>query len=243
MSRLRHNKKKKPISKAVVIALLVASGVMFAAMIFIFGFKTKEVRFHGNTRMTTAELNSAVFANRLPDNSLIFKYFGPKDRTLPYASEYSVSLSTPEIVDIYIDEKPLVGYIKGDNFVYYIDNTGCVAEITSVAHGNLTCIKGIEPGQLKVGDPLPVPDDALESIVSYADTFTRYDIEAGSLDFDGDYLASVTIGDVKIYCGGNKHVTEKMERIKNITPKLEELSGVIHMENFDGSSDNLYIQT
>ena len=243
MIRSRKNKKKKPISKAAVIALLVASGVMLGAMVFVFGFKTKEVRFHGNTRMTTAELNSDIFNNKLPDNSLIFKYFGSKDRTLPFASEYSVSLSTPEIIDIYVYEKPLVGYVKGDNFLYYIDDTGCVAEITSMAHGNLTCIKGIEPGQLEIGDPLPVPEDALEAIVSYADTFTKYDIEAGSIDFDGDYLASVTVKDVKIYCGGNKHVTEKMERIKNITPKLEDISGVIHMENFDGTSENLFIQT
>ncbi len=243
MSRLRNKKKKKPISKAAVIALLVASGAMLAAMIFVFGFKTKEVRFHGNTRMTTAELKSAIFDNKLPDNSLLFKYFGSKDRTLPYASEYSVSLSTPESIDIYINERPLVGYVKGDKFIYYIDNTGCVAEITSVAHGNLTCIKGIEPGQLEIGDPLPVPEEALAAIVSYADTFTKYDIEAGSIDFDGDYLASLTVKDVKIYCGGNKHVSEKMERIKNITPKLDEISGEIHMENFDGTSENLFIQT
>ena len=243
MSKLRRKKKNKPLKKGAVIALLVASAAMLTAIVFVLGFNTKEVKYHGNTRLTTSELSSLIFENRLPDNSLMFKYFGSKDRSLPFASEYDVSLRTPEIIDIYVKEKPLVGYVKGEDCVYYIDDTGCVADISDMALGNLTCINGIEPGKLEIGDPLPVPEEAIASIVSYADTFSRCKIEAGSIDFDENYLASLTVKNVRIYCGGNKHVTEKMERIKNITPRLDDISGEIHMENFDGSSKNLYIQT
>lgn len=243
MGRLRKKMSKKPLGKGAVIALIATAGTMLAAMVFVLGYNTKEVRYHGNTRLTATELSNEIFDGKLPDNSLIFKYFGSGDRSLPFASEYEVSLATPEIIDIYVKEKPLVGYVKGEDCVYYIDDTGCVADISDIAHGDMTCINGIDPGQLEVGDPLPVPDEAIESIVSYADTFTRCKIEAVSIDFDENYLASMMVKNVKIYCGGNKNVSEKMERIKNITPGLDDISGEIHMENFDGSSKNLYIQT
>lgn len=243
MSRPGKKKKNKKLKKGAIIALIVAAGGMLAAMVFVLGFHTKEVRFHGNTRMTTAELNDYVFAEGLPANSLIYKLFGAKDRSLPFASEYEVSLRTPEIIDIYVNEKPLVGYVRGEEEVYYIDDKGCVAEISDMALGDYPEIRGIEAGKLEKGDHLPVPDEALNAIVGYADTLARYDIDAQAIDFDEEYMASVTIKDVKIYCGENEYVTEKMERIKNITPRLDDLSGVIHMEKFDGTSKNLYIQT
>ena len=119
--------------KGAVIALIVAAGGMLAAMVFVLGFHTKEVRFHGNTRMTNAELNDYIFADGLPQNSLMYKYFGSKDRSLPFASEYEVSLRTPEIIDIYVNEKPLVGYVRGEDEFYYIDDSGCVAEISDMS--------------------------------------------------------------------------------------------------------------
>lgn len=243
MGRLRNKKKNKKMKKGAVIALIVAAGGLLAAMVFVLGFHTKEVKFHGNTRMTAAELNDYIFADGLPQNSLIYKYFGAKDKSLPFASEFEVSLRTPEIIDIYVNEKPLVGFVRGESEVYYIDDTGCVAEVSDMALGDIPEIRGVDPGRLEKGDPLPVPENALNAIVSYADTFARYDIDARAIDFDEEYMASVTINDVKIYCGENEYVTEKMERIKNITPRLEDVSGEIHMERFDGTSKNLYIQT
>ena len=240
MTRSVKRKKNKKMKKGAVIALIVAAGGMLAAMVFVLGFHTKEVRFHGNTRMTNAELNDYIFADGLPQNSLMYKYFGSKDRSLPFASEYEVSLRTPEIIDIYVNEKPLVGYVRGEDEFYYIDDS---ADISDMSLGDVPEIRGIDAGKLEKGDALPVPEDALGSIVSYADTFTRYDIDAQAIDFDEEYMASVTIKDVRIYCGENEYVTEKMERIKNITPRLDDLSGVIHMERFDGTSKNLYIQT
>lgn len=226
-----------------IIALIVAAGALLCAMVLILGFRTKEVKFHGNTRLTNAELNEYILGNELPKNTLLFKFFGAKDKTLPFASEYEVSIRTPEIIDIYVNEKALVGYIRGEGEVYYIDSNGKVAEVSEMAIGNVTEIRGIETGKLQKGDVLPVPAEALSAVIDYADTFTRYGVEAQGIDFDEEYLASVTVKDVTIYCGKNEYVTEKAERIKNITPRLEGVSGVIHMERFDGSTKNLYIQT
>ena len=244
MSDLRHTKnKKKKLKTGMVVALIAVAGALLAGMVFVLGFKTKEVKYHGNTRMTTAELNEYIFNNELPGNSLLFKLFGPKDKTLPFSSEYEVSLRTPEIIDIYVNEKTLVGYVRSEGENYLIDDKGCVAEVSEMTVGDLPEIRGIDAGKLQKGDALPVPGDALKSIVNYADTFARYNIDSQAIDFDENYLASVTVKDVIIYCGDNTYVTEKMERIKNITPGLDDISGVIHMERFDGSSKNIYIQT
>lgn len=243
MSNLRHKKKNKKVKTGMVIALVAVAGVMLAGMIFVLGFRTKEVKYHGNTRMTTAELNEYIFNNELPGNSLLFKLFGSSNKALPFASEYEVSLRTPEIIDIYVREKSLVGYIRTAEEIYLIDDKGCVAEISDMTMGDLPEIRGFQVEKLQKGDTLPVPAEAVSAIVNYADAFSRYNIKSQAIDFDEEYLASVTIGDVRIYCGENEYVTEKMERIKNITPRLEELSGVIHMERFDGTSENIYIQT
>ena len=112
------------------------------------------------------ELNEYIFGNELPGNSLLFKLFGPKDKTLPFSSEYEVSLRTPEIIDIYVNEKTLVGYVRGEEEIYLVDDKGCVAEVSDMTAGYLPEIRGIDVGKLQKGDALPVPDEALKAIVN-----------------------------------------------------------------------------
>lgn len=243
MSSLRRKKKKRRLRTGVVIAGIVTAGAALAATVLILGFKTKEVRFYGSQRYTTAELNEYILDNKLPKNSLYYKFFGDKKRELPFVSGYEVSLVSPEIIGIKINEKNLIAFIEKEGLYYYIDDSGEIAEVSDMALRELPEITGLGDISLAKGEALPLEQDALDTIVNYAGTFTRCKLDATGIDFDEDYLASITVKNVKIYCGENSHVTEKLERIKSITPELSDIEGVLHMERFDGSENIMYIQT
>ena len=240
---MKARRKKRGIGKGAIIALIITAGAMLAAIVLLLGFKTKEVKFYGSNRYTTAELNEYILDNKLPQNSLFYKFFGDKKRELPFVDSYEISLATPEVIEIKVNEKDLIAFIENEGLYYYVDDTGTIAEVSDMALRELPQIKGLEGMRLVEGEKLLDKEEALAAVVNYADAFKRCDIDSTGIDFDEDYLAYITVKNVRIYCGENEHVAEKLERIKSITPQLEDIAGDLHLENFDGTEKNIYIQT
>ena len=41
-------------------------------------------------------------------------------------------------------------------------------------------------------------------------------------------------------CGSDEYADEKMDRLKRISPEMEDLKGILHLERFDGTEKNIY---
>lgn len=101
-------------------------------------------------------------------------------------------------------------------------------------------VKGLSVTQPKVGEVLKVPKtwvfDALKSVT---EIINKHDIDPDYVRFAEDGTVSLVVGSVTVKLGSDNHLEDKLEEMAAILPKTEGLSGILHLENFDGTQKRI----
>ena len=230
------NKRRRALIAIPVIAGAIAAGVL----IVIFGFKTKNVVYEGNTRLEDAQITEYIFEGKLP-NSIIYTLFGKKNKHVPYVKSYDVSIQKPDTLKLTIHEREYLGFYKNESGNNYFDETGTVTDISDRLIEGTPEIEGVSFNVINEGSNLSdANEDMNDAVMTYAKAFHDHSIPSDKITFDENGNASIKIKDVTVLCGGNEYVEEKMERLTRIIPEMEDLKGVLHLEKFDGTEKNLY---
>jgi cell division protein FtsQ len=130
----------------------------------------------------------------------------------------------------------------GENQVYF-DDDGVVQEISTLHVDGLMLISGITVEDPKKGETLGIEEEQLEALLSMTKYIKKYDITASAIYFDEAGNLYITYGDsIQIEFGNSDYMSEKVMRLSYILPKLEGMTGTLHLEDWNTENTDIVFE-
>ena len=96
---------------------------------------------------------------------------------------------------------------------------------------------------ISAGDPgtrIQADDtDTLDEMISIASIVNDHKLSADEINAAGSGQYTIVIGKVTINLGNSSYMDEKISELASMADKLKSLSGVLHLEYYDGSQDSI----
>lgn len=239
-SRRKPTKGIKIFIIAVITLLVIAAALYFVIKHF---FKVKEINITGSDKYTYDELYRYIFEQRDDSNTIMFKYTDSKADKLdiPFIAKTEIKIQWPDTINVTVYEKSIVGYVvyKGSNM--YFDKDGIIVESSAEVFEDIPLITGLKYSRIVINEKLDIDNQSLfDAICDVTQYITKYGITVDSVNIEDDDSISVNIGEVKVLLGDNDNLmADKIYELSCMTEELEGLKGVLHLETFDGTGQNI----
>jgi cell division protein FtsQ len=243
--------RRKKISRFRFYFLNIFLGVVILgiiAAIFIYaGCRIQKVSFEGNTVYAEEDLKNQILNDKYSFNSVyvyLKSVFKPVE-DIPFVESYRVKFNSPTSITIQIKQKSMMAYVMsadGENQVYF-DDDGVVQEISTLHVDGLMLISGITVEDPKKGETLGIEEEQLEALLSMTKYIKKYDITASAIYFDEAGNLYITYGDsIQIEFGNSDYMSEKVMRLSYILPKLEGMTGTLHLEDWNTENTDIVFE-
>ncbi len=233
-------------SKIAVIVILLAAAGGFAALCM-----TKTVKVEGNIHVTDAEVRTMVREMPLYENSVLLCLI-QKVRPAAgsgFVEKIDLSLLGPDEVLARVTEKEFAGCTPVNGKYWYFDGRGVILAASDVPEeereeeARIPVVEGFEKASAGVGEALPFADTEL--FFRLTALFRALRESAGVPDrtvVGEDGAVTVYYGDVRAALGDLSCLDEKITRLDAVLPDTKGLKGVLHLENYDGSTDSVIFE-
>ena len=224
-----------------VVALTVVSCVL---IVMWKAFEVTKVNVTGNRHYTVEQIKDMVMTGPLGHNSLYLsaKYRNSSVEGVPFVETMDVKILSPSSISITVYEKAIAGCVGYLDRYMYFDKDGIVVETSSVRHTDLPYVTGLDFDHVVLYEKLPVENEEIfKSILTITQLLSKYDVVSDRIYFDSDMEVTLYFGKARVQMGSMDNIDEKMMKLQGIAPKLGDLSGVLHMETYDGDSKTGYI--
>lgn len=235
------NMKKKHIGLFVFLAVIILlCGLCIAGMYYVNSkFKIMTVTFEGTDKYSDAELSSVIFEDINFSNTILFNYdiSHKEKKQIPFIETYEVTVEYPNTVHVVLYEKKIVACVfYKDNYMYF-DKDGIVVESSKDKVIDVPVIDGLEFDSIVLYSLLPAsPQSVFATILDLSQNIQKYEIDIDKAYFNEDTSIVLYMGNVKINLGFGDNISEKLHELKQMQDKLAGLSGVLHMEDYNGSN-------
>ena len=91
-------------------------------------------------------------------------------------------------------------------------------------------------------EKLPIDDKLLKQLLTLTQTLKRAGLEPDAIRYGTEYEPVLTYGSVSVNLGSLELLTQKVERMEKILPKLEGMAGTLHLENWTEETTNIVFQ-
>lgn len=242
-------KKRKRIARWKVILLTILSLILvvaISALIVVKVFVVRNVKVQGNVLYDEALIKSTVLNDEGSWNSLyvLLKYTFSDTQQLPFIDTMEIKLEDPQTLSITVYEKGMMGYLYipaiGENA--YFDKDGFVVETSTRSIEDVPKIEGLQCTEVVLYEKLPIDSQILKQLLTITQTLKRDSLEPDSIRYGVENEPVLVYGQVEVSLGSIELLTQKVERMKKILPKLEGMSGTLHLENWTESSTNIVFE-
>lgn len=104
-------------------------------------------------------------------------------------------------------------------------------------------VEGLVFETVTVGEALPVADSSVfNTINSLTKMINKNNIPPDVVTFDEESNLTLTYGTARVALGADKNLERKLQELSAILPQLDGLSGVLHLENFDGTQNGVVFE-
>ena len=206
-------------------------------------FEIRTVEVEGNTLYDSELIQDAVLNDDYSWNSLYvyLKYRFLDTEDIPFVDTMEITMTGPHSLHITVYEKGIMGYlyINGIGENAYFDKDGFVVETSSEVIEGVPKIEGLDCDEVVLYEKLPINSVTLREILTLTQTLKRSDLIPDVITYGVDNDPVLTYGNVDILIGSTSDLTQKVARIAEIMPTIEDLSGILHMESW--TEDNTSI--
>jgi len=225
---------------------LVIAGVVLVILIIValyirIEYEITSVTVMGNEHYTSDEIESFVFDKPYSYNSIFLTLmYNNKDvENIPFIERVDVDIVNPNKVRINVYEKSIAGYVEYLGHYMYFDKDGIVVESSNEIIEGVPYVTGLDYDHVVLHKALPVEDKAIFLLIlDITHLLNKYEIMTDRIAFDSDGNITLYFGDARVSLGDDEFIDEKINEMHLLLPKLEGLSGVLHMENYDGDETN-----
>ncbi|MDD3340555.1 MAG: hypothetical protein PHS82_17100 [Lachnospiraceae bacterium] len=101
-------------------------------------------------------------------------------------------------------------------------------------------VEGLVFESVAVGNALPVADSSVfNTINSLTKMINKNNIPPDVVTFDEENNLTLTYGTVRVALGADENLERKLQELSAILPQMDGLSGVLHLEHFDGTQNGV----
>ena len=240
---------RKKRTKAKLILLLVLSFILVmavCALLVVKVFVVKEVKVEGNKLYEDELITSTVLNDEYSWNSLyvLLKYSFADTEQLPFIDAMEIELESPQTLKIKVYEKGMMGYLYipaiGENA--YFDKDGFVTETSTRIIEKVPRIEGLSCNEVVLYEQLPTDAKLLRQLLTLTQALKREGLEPEAISYNSEDEPVLIYGNIRVQVGSNEYLTQKVERIKKILPKLNGLSGILHLEDWTEETTNIVFE-
>lgn len=235
------NKKKQKQKKSwkfkLSLVLILVALLALAVVIGVKGFTVKKVIVKGNEHYPDEKIEEILLKDDYAWNSLYvyFKHKFAEPERIPFVDTMEVSLKSPHTLQVQVYEKGLLGcvYMEALGQNAYFDKDGFVVEMSSEVIENVPTVSGLEVEEIVIYEKLPIKGKSvLKNLLSLTQTLKKHNLVPQSIHYGGDGSYTLSYGTVTVLMGQAQNFSEKAVRLAYILPKLEGLSGTLHLEGW-----------
>ncbi len=234
-------RRKRRMVKAIIaltFLLVITGGIYY----FLNKFTIKSIIVDGSSHYTREEIIDMVINKPEDRISLVLsmKYDNKPITDIAFIQSIEVTVLSADSIRIQVYEKALAGYIKYLGQYMYFDKDGIVVEASSQITEGVPEITGLEFNSVVLHNPLPVANsDVFSYVLEITNLLSKYELEVDKIYFNQSLEVTLYMDHVRVTLGKKDKLTEKMMKLRDLAPSLNGLSGVLHLENADSSSDNI----
>ena len=100
-------------------------------------------------------------------------------------------------------------------------------------------ILGIDCDKVVLYEKLPIGSTQLREILTLTQSLKRNSLIPDSITYGGVNEPELAYGDIKVQMGDLNLLTQKVERLAKIKPKLQGMKGTLHLENWTEETTNI----
>lgn len=236
-------KKKKRVKRILIAILIVLLLLALAALVVVKLFQVKHVEVEGNELYGADVIERTVLNDEYSWNSLyvFLKYRFVKTDEVPFVDEMEITLKNPQTLHIKVYEKGMMGYlyIPSINENAYFDNDGFVVETSADKIPDVTQLKGIDCSEVVLYEKLPIEEQVLRELLMLTQTLKRSNLIPDSIVYGVKNEPVLKYGSIRVEMGALDLLTQKVERLDKIMPKLSGMKGTLHLENWTEETTNI----
>lgn len=219
--------------------------VIVAAFIIIAGlsvFSVTKVTVEGNKYYKEDDIKKILLDVKYPNNSLylLYEYKYKKADNIPFVQSVEISLETSHHVKFRVYEKEIVGYVECLGINMFFDKDGMVVESSSENQQNVPKITGLSFDHVVLNQSFPVDDEEVfKTILDVTLVLQKYSLVPDKIKVSNIKNIILYFKDAKVKIGSSSNLNEKISNLSYIIDKVENMSGTLHMEEFNGDSKNI----
>ncbi len=222
--------------------LLIPAFLVVLAIIVLVFFRAQNLQIEGNRRVSEDEVKEVIRWDSCQGNTLLLWLLNRKVdvSSNELLAKINVSIVNPQTVRVEVEEQSLVaGVLIGEQY-FYVNDSGLVILSQKDMIEAIPLIEGIDVEKAEVSSYLKTGrDDVLDDMLDIAECLADYEISAESIEETGEGGYMIRIGKITVLLGPDIYMEEKVSELKDLLPELDDLSGTLHLENYDSTKDSI----
>ena len=217
----------------IIVFLIVAFVIIFLSLTVDFVFKVKNIEYTGSQHYNNEELTKSIFNGKSPNALLYFLFEKNNQSVIPFIQKYDVEIGWPNKMIVTVYEKPIIGYVNYMGCDMYFDKDGVIVESSTKTLSGIPQVTGLSFKSIVLNSKLEVSDSSVFSeILKLTQSFEKYEIIVDKIYFDVNNDVTLYMGDIKVLLGNSDKMIDKLNELKQMTPKLIGLKGTLHLEDY-----------
>ena len=220
--------------------------IVFAALFIYFFCRVEKVTVEGSVVNDDAIIQAYIMNDEYSVNAVYDVFINtikPK-KNIPFVESYKVRMTGLNDLLITVKEKERVGVIPDEangRYVYY-NESGVVTELSEMLLDNLVMINGVTLEDSVIGERLPMDSTQRRNLLSIQKQLRQVDVEVSAINFQEDGSVNMNYQNVIISLGTTTNLAQKVKRLPYILPKLEGMSGTLHLEEWTEENTDIVFE-
>lgn len=240
--RRRQRRLKKFLIGLLVFLLVSVISYFIVVKVFV----VKNVKVEGNKLYEEQLIKDTVLNDEYSWNSLyvLLKYTFIDTQEIPFIDTMEVKMNSPSTLTIKVYEKGMMGYlhISSIDQMAYFDKDGLVVETSTRRIENVPKIEGITCEEVVLFEKLPIGEQQLRDMLTLTQTLKRENLVPDSIHFGLDVSPVLYYDNTAVWLGSMELLTQKIDRLYEIMPNIEDVEGVLHMESWTEETSNIIFE-
>ena len=225
-----------------IIIEAVAGILLIFVLVFFLGFRVTSVQVEGNSFYTDDQIKNMVLDAPIANNSVLAGFINTEKSTKDETMIDSITISrvNRNTLLLQVKEKQMIGYIEFQGQCVNFDRQGIIQIITEEPLENVPQIEGIDVKEAVQGERLTgINTRKLNTILSVGKMLEKMEEKPDRLAFNDLNQLVMYYGDIEVRLGDDENMDEKINRLVGILPQLEDMSGILHLENTTEDSESV----
>lgn len=233
-----NKEKKEKIKKISVLAVIVITIVV----VLILLTNTQEIQIEDGNHYTAKEIEECLISSKLDKNAvyLYLKSRYKKQPDIPFVEYVDVELIGINKLKFTVYEKNVVGCIEYMNKYIYFDKDGYFVEQSDEKLEDVSFVTGLKFNSITLYEKMSIENDSFfDTIMDLTKLIDKYEIKIDKIKFNGAGSITLYSDEIEILLGKHDTYDEQIAKLVGLLESAKGMAGIFHMENYDGSDDNI----